>query len=110
MISSDEDSEPIVPKKPVKKSSKGPRIKKGVVISDDEDEKSVRSSKSKGKVKFEDSDNEKSLRAMMDIDDSSLLSILYRPLLTFLQQMRSRRLLISRKRKRKKMKKTKSRS
>jgi hypothetical protein len=47
------------------------RVKRGVVMSDDEDEEAP--SKSHKKITRPTSDSERSLAAMMDIDDGSLL-------------------------------------
>lgn len=56
-------------------STSGARVKKGVVMSDDEDDEDGRpqrtrgSTKGKAKAREDNSDVENSLRAMMDVDD-----------------------------------------
>lgn len=75
------------PKLPTKrtesKSVASARVKRGVVISDDEDEKAPKlprakaAYKAKAKAASPDLEAEKELRAMMDIDDGMRLSLLY---------------------------------
>jgi hypothetical protein len=73
-----DDEEPVVPVKP-----QGARLKKGVVLSEDEGDepkpkpKFKAKGKDKSKVKFEDSENEKSLREMMEIEDCQIFVLSY---------------------------------
>ncbi|KZS95936.1 hypothetical protein SISNIDRAFT_330357 [Sistotremastrum niveocremeum HHB9708] len=59
------------PNPPPKPDAAGPRIRKGRVVSDSEDEVPVpkRGKKRKSDILSKESDTERSLRAMMDIDD-----------------------------------------
>ncbi|KAJ7036511.1 DNA polymerase subunit Cdc27 [Mycena alexandri] len=62
------------PAKPVVQAQSSVRVRKGVVLSDDEDDAPARKGKGKAKATAVDSESEaeKNLRAMMDIDDDAV--------------------------------------
>ncbi|KAJ7095469.1 DNA polymerase subunit Cdc27 [Mycena crocata] len=72
------DSEDEVVAKPIPKAQSSARVRKGVILSDDDEDDKPRAAprKGKGKAKMSlpnsDSEAEKDLRAMMDIDDDGI--------------------------------------
>jgi hypothetical protein len=51
--------------------SKGPVVRKGIILSDEEEEPKPAKNKGKGKSRVEETEAEKKLRTMMDIDDGT---------------------------------------
>ncbi|KAJ7777215.1 DNA polymerase subunit Cdc27-domain-containing protein [Mycena metata] len=76
---SEDEVKPTKPAKPVVQPQSSVRVRKGVVLSDNEDDAPAPARKGKGKAKAtavaSDSEAEKNLRAMMDIDDDAVTRV-----------------------------------